>query len=102
MKIIITTCEPHDAPSLLRSLLEKRVVACGNIISQVRSMYWWDGKIQDDAEVLIVMETTDEKVDLALSEINKQHPYRVPKILAWEPSHTNAPYLQWLQKETQS
>ena len=102
MKIIITTCDPTDAERLLRSLLEKRVVACGNIISSVRSLYWWDGKIQDDAEALIVMETTDEKVEEALAVIQNHHPYSVPKILAWEPSHAHAPYLQWLQKETQS
>ena len=102
MKVIMTTCEPSDAATLLRALLEQRVVACGNIVSQVRSLYWWEGKIQDDAEALIVMETTDEKVEQALEEIQKHHPYSVPKILAWEPSHVHAPYLQWLQKETLS
>ena len=102
MKVILTTCEPSDAERLLRSLLEERVVACGNIINQVRSLYWWDGQIQDDKEVVIIMETTDEKEAAAIAAIERQHPYSVPKILAWEPSHVHAPYLQWLQKETQS
>ena len=101
MKVIITTCTASDASNLLRSLLERRVVACGNIVPQVRSMYWWEGKIQDDSEALIVMETSDERAQEALAEIQTLHPYSVPKILAWEPSDVNTSYLQWLDKETQ-
>ena len=101
MKVIITTCSISDAGNLLRSLLEKRVVACGNIIPQLRSMYWWDGKIQDESEALIVMETSADRADEALITIQTLHPYSVPKIIAWEPSDVNKPYLQWLNKETQ-
>ena len=50
MFVIITTCAPKDAQSLLKKLLEQRVVACGNIMPTVRSLYWWKGSIQNDEE----------------------------------------------------
>ena len=100
MHVIVTTCSPQDAKNLLKQLLMERVVACGNITASVSSMYWWKGEIQDDSESFIFMETTDEKVEAALRYIEKIHPYDVPKILSWKPSHINEPYLEWLRTET--
>lgn len=100
MHVIVTTCSPQDAKNLLKQLLMDRVVACGNITTSVSSMYWWKGEIQDDNESFIFMETTDEKVEEALRCIEKNHPYEVPKILSWKPSHVNGAYLDWLRSET--
>ena len=99
MVVILTTCEPKDAQMILRSLLTKRLVACGNITSGVKSMYWWDGEIQNDEESTIFMETTDSNKEAALQALAEVHPYDVPKILCWQPQ-ANESYMQWLQAET--
>ena len=101
MRIILTTCSPDDAPKLVRSMLEKRLVGCGNILPGVRSLYWWEGEIQDDAEALLVMETRSDLVGDALSHLNDIHPYTVPKILALEPTDAHQPYVAWLREETE-
>ena len=101
MFVIITTCAPKDAQSLLKKLLEQRVVACGNIMPTIRSLYWWKGSIQNDEEAFLFMETSGERVQEALESIKELHPYDVPKILALEPSKVNQAYLEWLTQETQ-
>ena len=102
MKVILTTCSPNDAKNLVKQLLTARLVGCGNILSGVNSLYWWDGSIQDDSEVLIVMETTDERCADAQQRLAEIHPYDVPKILAFEPTDALDSYQQWLRQETRS
>ena len=99
MIAILTTCEPQDADPLITTLLQKRLIACGNIIPHVRSMYWWNGEIQREEESLILMETTQANKESALQALEECHPYEVPKILHWEPNG-NVGYKQWLQSVT--
>ena len=100
MRVLFTTSEPKDAPSIVRELLEKRLIGCGNIVGPVRSLYWWKGEIQDDQEVVILMETTDELINQAISHLEKIHPYDVPKIVAWEPTESLPSYVAWLHSQT--
>ena len=96
MKLIIVTTSENEAAHLLRALLEKKLVGCGNILPSVHSMYWWDGEIQSDRESLLLMETTDEKLPSAMAAIEQLHSYDVPKILALTPAEVNERYLGWL------
>jgi periplasmic divalent cation tolerance protein len=100
MRIILTTCSSKDASVIVRSMLEKRLVGCGNIVPGLRSMYWWQGEIQDDSESLLIMETPADLIQDALSHLNEIHPYTVPKILALEPTDVHRPYMDWLREET--
>lgn len=99
MYAIVTTCSPSDAKNILTQLLQQRLVACGNIFPAVRSMYWWEGKIQDDEEAYVFMETTDDNLDAALHALSEFHPYDVPKILHWQPNG-NTSYTDWLEEVT--
>jgi periplasmic divalent cation tolerance protein len=99
MYIIVTTCEPKDAKNILQQLLKQRLIACGNIFPAVRSLYWWEGKIQDDEESFLFMETTDNNLAAALQVLNEVHPYDVPKILHWQPNGNDS-YTNWLQQVT--
>jgi periplasmic divalent cation tolerance protein len=84
----------------VRKLLEERLIGCANILPQVRSMYWWEGAIQDDGEVVLLMETPAARVDAAVARLEELHPYDVPKIVAIDAATVNAPYLAWLQQVT--
>ena len=96
MKLIIVTTSENEAADLLRALLEKKLVGCGNILPAIRSMYWWNGEIQSERESLLLMETTDDHLPAAMAAIEQLHSYDVPKILALNPAEVNKSYLGWL------
>ena len=100
MRVILTTCSPGEADSLLDALLAERLVACGNLIRGVASRYVWEGEIQSDEEVLMLMETTDANAPAAMTRLSELHSYDVPKILALEPRDCAASYLGWLREVT--
>jgi periplasmic divalent cation tolerance protein len=100
MRVLFCTAPADAAPQLVRSLLEERLIGCGNILPGARSLYWWQGKIEDDAETVLLMETPDEKVGDAMRRLSELHPYDVPKIVALEANAVNEPYLEWLREVT--
>jgi periplasmic divalent cation tolerance protein len=81
MRVILATCSPSEADALLDALLRERLVACGNLIPGVQSRYFWEGEIQSDEEILMLMETTDENAPAAVARLRELHSYDVPKIL---------------------
>lgn len=100
MRIVLCTCPPGDGPRLLRALLEERLVAGGNIIPGLRSLYWWEGAIQDEAEELLVMETAADRVEAMTEHLRGLHPYEVPKIVTFDVEETLPDYLTWVRAMT--
>ncbi len=99
LRLIVCTAPAEHAPMLARALLEARLIGCANLIPAVRSLYWWEGAIQDEAEVVMLMETPAERVAEAVAALDQAHPYSVPKILVVEPESVNSAYLDWLRRE---
>ena len=64
MRILFATCSAQEADALVETLLEERLIGCANVVPGVRSHYWWEGEICHDEEVLLFMETADEKAAL--------------------------------------
>ena len=97
MRLILATCSEEHAESLLLQLLEARLVGCGNLVPGIVSHYWWQGKIERDQEVLMLMETTVEQADAAVIQLRELHPYDVPKILVIDPERADPAYADWLR-----
>lgn len=93
---------PSDAvaETLARTLLDERLVACVNVLPGVRSLYRWQGKIEDDRELLLVMKTQASRYPALEARIRALHPYEVCEVLAFDASAGSAPYLAWLLAET--
>lgn len=100
MRIVFVTCAPNQGAPLLRQLVEEALVAGGNIISGVRSIYRWKGQICDESEEILLMETSDARIDEVMKRIRELHSYEVPKILTFEPREGPSDYLQWVEEET--
>jgi periplasmic divalent cation tolerance protein len=100
MRVILATCSQGEADALLDALLSERLIGCGNLIPGVSSRYFWDGQIQTDQEVLMLMETTDENAAAATERLRELHSYDIPKILTFEPSECDARYIAWLTSVT--
>ncbi len=98
--VLLVTASEEEAPTLVRTLVSEGLVACGNILPGVRSIYRWDGQICDETEAVILMETTPARLPQARARIEELHSYVVPKIVALPSTDVSAPYLEWLREST--
>jgi periplasmic divalent cation tolerance protein len=100
VRIILATCSPDRAEGLAVQLLEEHLVGCCNILPGVRSLYWWEGELCRDEEVLMLMESAADRVEAATERMAELHPYDVPKIVVLDPEHCDPRYLAWLHSVT--
>ncbi len=97
--VVLVTCPNRgEAEKIAATLLEKKLVACVNFLTPVDSWYWWEGKIQRDQEILLVMKTGEEKFPQLESVIRENHSYAVPEIVALPIGLGSAPYLDWISQ----
>ncbi|HEX7707145.1 MAG TPA: divalent-cation tolerance protein CutA [Thermoanaerobaculia bacterium] len=94
--VLTTVAESFDSRSLARSLVEARLAACVNIIDRVVSIYRWEGSVSEDAEQLLVIKTSDERVDALRDALLAQHSYDVPEFVVLPIEATSDAYGAWL------
>ena len=95
--VYITCKDKEEAKKISRQLLEKRLVGCTNSFP-IESSYWWEGKIVDDGEYLILAKTIKENYDKIKKEVRDIHSYSVPCICMID-ALANEEYNIWLNKE---
>lgn len=96
--ILMTAPSTAVAESMIRALVGERLAACGNIVPGVTSIYRWQGEIQTDAEVLIVLKAPSRIVPALLARAAELHPYDVPEVLALPVLMGHAPYVAWVSE----
>lgn len=95
------TCPNQEtATQIARQLLERRLVACVNLVPQVTSLYWWEGQIQEDSEVLLVAKTVAARVDELTTVLPQLHPYSVPELVVLPVEAGLPAYLRWVADST--
>lgn len=95
--IVLTTCPDETTADILsRRLVEERLAACVSRVPGVRSTYWWQGTVQDDAEVLLIAKTNGERVATLSARIQELHPYEVPEVIALPVALGAERYLAWI------
>ena len=99
MIIIFTTFhKTTDALKIGQALLKHRLIACYNFFP-VESAYWWQGKIEDAKEILMILKTRETNFSKIESYVKKHSGYEVPEIVAVKTAKVNSSYLAWLNKE---
>ncbi len=98
--IYITTSSVNEAEKIGSTLVKEKLVACSNIISPIRSIYNWQGKICDDKEALMVLKTKKKLFNQIVKKVEKLHSYDVPEIIAIPIVEGSSKYLAWLNEET--
>ncbi len=99
--VVLSTCESAEqAEKLARALVEQRLAACVNIIPGMRSVYRWKGAIEDTGEFLLLIKSRRDLFDQMRLEIEKQHSYEVPEVIALPIVEGAENYLEWLRVET--
>jgi periplasmic divalent cation tolerance protein len=98
IRVVLCTCPPDHADRIARTVLEERLVACVNVVSGVKSLYWWKGEIQDDAETLLVIKTPSEQYAKLEQRLLEIHPYQVPEVLSLEVVDGSRSYISWVRE----
>src|SRR5688572_17897250 len=98
--ILTTVASVDEAVTLIRALLERRLIACGNILPGVRSIYRWEGKVADEQEVIVLLKTRASRVEALEMAFGELHPYKLPELLALPVSAGLHKYLEWIDDET--
>ncbi len=94
--VFMTTANKLEAEKIVKKLLDRHLIACGNIIGPVESHYWWQNKIEKTEEFLVIMKS-NQKLFADLSKtVKKLHSYKVPEILGVQIAQGYEPYLEWL------
>jgi periplasmic divalent cation tolerance protein len=98
--VLVTAPTAEKAAELGRALVGERLAACATLVPAVRSIYRWEGKVQDEGEALLVLKTTRDRFDALRDRALALHPYEVPEVIAVPVEAGSAPYLAWLVRET--
>jgi len=80
--IYITTGSLDEARTIGKELVSHRLAACANIIDNINSIYWWDGEIQDDREVILLAKTKESLVPELIEKVKSLHSYECPCIVS--------------------
>lgn len=98
--VMVTTASQDEAVKIADQVVQSRLAACASMIPTVRSTYWWEGKLMNDQESLLLIKTTSDKFNSLEETIRKIHSYKVPEIIAIPVSQGFPPYLEWVCRET--
>ncbi len=99
--VVLTTVSNDDeAITLVKALLERRLIACGTLVPGARSLYRWQGKIADEQETFLMLKTRSARLEPLQAAFKELHPYKVPELLALAVDTGLEKYLDWINGET--
>jgi periplasmic divalent cation tolerance protein len=96
-----TTASVAEAEAIAQKLVGERLAACANIIPGMRSVYWWQGKLEQGEEAVLILKTRSDLVEAATAAVTAAHSYSAPCVLPLSVGPGgNADYIAWLLAET--
>ena len=98
--ILCTVPDEATAEKLATGLVEGRLAACVNAVPGVKSFYRWQGKIEAETEIQLLIKTRSERFDELAAWISENHPYEVPEIIAIPADRVSDAYLAWAVEQT--
>jgi len=96
--VFMTASNREEAMKIVRTLLEERLIACGNIVDSVSSLFWWKGEIEEEKEVLVIMKSNKKLFKKLPKRVKELHSYDVPEILVLPIVDGSSSYLEWLKR----
>ncbi|MCL5024545.1 MAG: divalent-cation tolerance protein CutA [Nitrospirae bacterium] len=98
--VFITASNEEEAAKIALALVGERLAGCVNIVKGIRSIYRWQGKVEDEAEVLMIAKTRRELFGALSKKVKELHSYSVPEVIAFPVAEGSAEYLDWLKEVT--
>jgi periplasmic divalent cation tolerance protein len=100
--VLTTLPSANAAAEVAKAVVGEKLAACANILPALRSIYRWEGKVQDENEVLVLLKTRQGQYERLKARILELHPYEVPEVLAIAVEQGHGAYLDWIRRETTS
>jgi periplasmic divalent cation tolerance protein len=93
--VLVTVPDVDNGRDIARSVVEKRLAACVNLITGVESHYWWEGKLDTSSEVMLIIKSSAEQFEALAGYIRKHHPHECPEIVAIAAHEISPVYRSW-------
>lgn len=100
MLVYVTAPSMEEAEGLARLAVEARLAACANILPGMRSLYWWQGRLEQAEETLLMLKTTEALVPALTRALTAAHSYDCPCVVALPIATGNPDFLRWIADET--
>jgi len=98
--ISITASSDEEARKIATALVDEKLVACVNIIPKIHSIYWWEGKVCQDDEVMLISKSKQSLFPAIIERVQSLHSYKVPEIISFPISEGLPEYLNWIEEVT--
>ncbi|MBI1328176.1 MAG: divalent cation tolerance protein CutA [Alphaproteobacteria bacterium] len=98
--LYVTYSDAAQAEKHIADLLEARLIACANIIPQMTSFYWWQGKIEQGNELIVLFKTRNSLKQEVMTWLKRNHSYNTPCVMELPVGAVDGKYLQWILDET--
>lgn len=98
--VYITAPTEAEASTIAKTVVEERLAACANILPGMKSVYHWQGKVEEAAETVLILKTRQELFARLEGRVRELHSYQTPCIVALPVTHGHQPYLDWISAET--
>jgi len=98
--ILVTTANKKEAEKIAQALVKNKLVACVNIMQNVYSLFWWQGKLDRASETLLLIKTRNALLPKLIKKVKALHSYEVPEIIALPIIGGNPEYLKWINEST--
>jgi periplasmic divalent cation tolerance protein len=99
-EVVVTAADADWLAGFTRTLVEERLAACGHTVTAIRSIYRWEGEVQDEPEARVALHTRRSLVPAIVARTNELHGYDVPCVIALPLVGGNPAYLRWIAEET--
>ena len=100
--VLFVTCgSEEEALKVAHALVEERLAACANLVSPIRSIYRWGGKVWDEKEWLLIIKTQRSRFEKLEKRVRSLHSYTTPEIIALPIVEGSSPYLRWIEEMTE-
>jgi periplasmic divalent cation tolerance protein len=100
MFVYATAGDAAEALRIGRAVVEERLAACANVLDGMRSIYWWEGRVQGSSEAVLILKTTDDRLAALIARVRELHSYDCPCIEALPVVGGNQAFLDWVMGET--
>ena len=98
--VVLCTCPPEAADGLARMVIQSRLAACVNILPGIKSVYRWEGEVEEAGESLLVMKTQRARFEALQEAVSDLHTHDVPELLALDVQGGLEAYLDWVLRES--
>jgi periplasmic divalent cation tolerance protein len=96
--LALTTCpDEASARAIATALVQERLATCVNRVGGLRSTYIWDARLQDEAEILLIIKTTAARLEAIQERLKTLHPYELPELVGVAVAGGNERYLDWVR-----